>query len=216
MSKIQEVSNAVQSGKSKIVGGLVEEALTEGLDPVEILNKGMIDAMSIVGEKFKNNEIFVPEMLVAARAMKKGVEVLKPHLAGDDTGSVGKLVIGTVAGDLHDIGKNLVAMMMESAGFEVIDLGVDVPVERFISATKENEDVSIVCVSALLTTTMPAMKDTVKAFLDSDVRDRVKIMVGGAPITQEFADEIGADAYTEDAASAAQVAKSIVSNKAIF
>lgn len=216
MSKIQEVSNAVQSGKSKIVGGLVEEALSEGLDPVEILNKGMIDAMSIVGEKFKNNEIFVPEMLVAARAMKKGVEVLKPHLAGDDTGSVGKLVIGTVAGDLHDIGKNLVAMMMESAGFEVIDLGVDVPVERFISATKENEDVSIVCVSALLTTTMPAMKDTVKALLDSDVRERINIMVGGAPITQEFADEIGADAYTEDAASAAQVAKSIVSNKAVF
>lgn len=212
MSKIQEVSNAVQSGKSKIVGGLVQEALNEGLDPVEILNEGMIDAMSIVGEKFKNNEIFVPEMLVAARAMKKGVEVLKPHLAGDNTVSAGKLVIGTVAGDLHDIGKNLVAMMMESAGFEVIDLGVDVPVEKFVGAAKENEDVSIVCVSALLTTTMPAMKDTVKALLDSDVRDRIKIMVGGAPITQGFADEIGADAYTEDAASAAQVAKSFVSN----
>lgn len=212
MSKIQEVSNAVQSGKSKIVGGLVQEALNEGLDPVAILNEGMIDAMSIVGEKFKNNEIFVPEMLVAARAMKKGVEVLKPHLAGDNTVSAGKLVIGTVAGDLHDIGKNLVAMMMESAGFEVIDLGVDVPVEKFVGAAKENEDVSIVCVSALLTTTMPAMKDTVKALLDSDVRDRIKIMVGGAPITQGFADEIGADAYTEDAASAAQVAKSFVSN----
>ncbi len=212
MSKIQDVSNAVQSGKSKIVGGLVQEAINEGLDPAEILNKGMIDAMSIVGEKFKNNEIFVPEMLVAARAMKKGVEVLKPHLAGDNTVSVGKLVIGTVAGDLHDIGKNLVAMMMESAGFEVIDLGVDVPVEKFVSAAKENEDVSIVCVSALLTTIMPAMKDTVKALLDSDVRDRIKIMVGGAPITQGFADEIGADAYTEDAASAAQVAKSFVSS----
>ncbi len=212
MSKIQDVSNAVQSGKSKIVGGLVQEAINEGLDPAEILNKGMIDAMSIVGEKFKNNEIFVPEMLVAARAMKKGVEVLKPHLAGDNTVSVGKLVIGTVAGDLHDIGKNLVAMMMESAGFEVIDLGVDVPVEKFVSAAKENEDVSIVCVSALLTTTMPAMKDTVKALLDSDVRDRIKIMVGGAPITQGFADEIGAEAYTEDAASAAQVAKSFVSS----
>lgn len=212
MSKIQEVSNAVQSGKSKIVGGLVQDALNEGLDPVEILNAGMIDAMSIVGEKFKNNEIFVPEMLVAARTMKKGVEVLKPHLVGDNTVSVGKLVIGTVAGDLHDIGKNLVAMMMESTGFEVIDLGVDVPIEKFVSAAKENEDVSIVCVSALLTTTMPAMKDTVKALLDSDIRDRVKIMVGGAPITQGFADEIGADAYTEDAASAAQVAKAFVSS----
>lgn len=211
MSKIQEVSNAVQSGKSKIVGGLVQEALNEGLDPVEILNKGMIDAMSVVGEKFKNNEIFVPEMLVAARAMKKGVEILKPYLAGDNTVSAGKLVIGTVVGDLHDIGKNLVAMMMESAGFEVIDLGVDVPVEKFVSTAKENEDVSIVCVSALLTTTMPAMKETVKALIDSDVRDRIKIMVGGAPITQVFADEIGADAYTEDAASAAQVAKSFVS-----
>ena len=215
MSKIQEVSNAIQSGKSKIVGGLVEEALNEGLDPVEILNKGMIDAMSVVGEKFKNNEIFVPEMLVAARAMKKGVEVLKPHLAGDNTVSAGKLIIGTVAGDLHDIGKNLVAMMMESAGFEVIDLGVDVPLERFLSAAKENEDVSIVCVSSLLTTTMPAMKDTVKALLDSDIRDRIKVMVGGAPITQEFADEIGADAYTEDAASASQVAKSFASSNAV-
>lgn len=213
MSKIQEVSNAVQSGKSKIVGGLVQEALKEGYDPTEILNLGMIDAMSIVGEKFKNNEIFVPEMLVAARAMKKGVEVLKPHLAGDNTVSAGKLVIGTVAGDLHDIGKNLVAMMMESAGFEVIDLGVDVPAESFVNAVKNNSDVDIVCVSALLTTTMPAMKDTVKALTDAGFRDKIKVMVGGAPINQEFADEIGADAYTEDAASAAQVAKAFV-NKA--
>ncbi|MBC5997701.1 cobalamin-binding protein [Romboutsia ilealis] len=213
MSKIQEVSNAVQSGKSKIVGGLVQEALKEGYDPTEILNLGMIDAMSIVGEKFKNNEIFVPEMLVAARAMKKGVEVLKPHLAGDNTVSAGKLVIGTVAGDLHDIGKNLVAMMMESAGFEVIDLGVDVPAENFVNAVKNNSDVDIVCVSALLTTTMPAMKDTVKALTDAGFRDKIKVMVGGAPINQEFADEIGADAYTEDAASAAQVAKAFV-NKA--
>lgn len=213
MSKIQEVSNAVQSGKSKIVGGLVQEALKEGYDPTEILNLGMIDAMSIVGEKFKNNEIFVPEMLVAARAMKKGVEVLKPHLAGDNTVSAGKLVIGTVAGDLHDIGKNLVAMMMESAGFEVIDLGVDVPAENFVNAVKNNSDVDIVCVSALLTTTMPAMKDTVKALTDAGFRDKIKVMVGGAPINQDFADEIGADAYTEDAASAAQVAKAFV-NKA--
>ena len=213
MSKIQEVSNAVQSGKSKIVGVLVQEALKEGYDPTEILNLCMIDAMSIVGEKFKNNEIFVPEMLIAARAMKKGVEVLKPHLAGDNTVSAGKLVIGTVAGDLHDIGKNLVAMMMESAGFEVIDLGVDVPAENFVNAVKNNSDVDIVCVSALLTTTMPAMKDTVKALTDAGFRDKIKVMVGGAPINQEFADEIGADAYTEDAASAAQVAKAFV-NKA--
>jgi len=208
MSKIQEISKAVQSGKSKIVGGLVEEALGQGFNPSEILNVGMIDAMSIVGEKFTKNEIFVPEMLVAARAMKKGVEVLKPHLAGDGSSSVGKMVIGTVSGDLHDIGKNLVVMMMESTGFEVIDLGVDVPVEKFVTAVKDNPDVVIVGVSALLTTTMPAMKDTVKALLECECRDRIKVMVGGAPITQEFANEIGADAYTEDAASAAQVAKS--------
>ena len=211
MSKIAEVAAAVEAGKAKIVGGLVEEALAEGCDPVEILNKGMIDAMSAIGEKFRKNEIFVPEMLVAARAMKKGVEVLKPHLAGDASGTVGKLVIGTVVGDLHDIGKNLVAMMIESAGFEVIDLGVDVPIEKFVEAVKENSDVSIVGISALLTTTMPAMKETVKALNESPERSRIKIMVGGAPITPEFAEEIGADAYTADAASAAQQAKAYVS-----
>ena len=132
MSKIQEVAEAVEKGKAKLVGGLVQEALDEGCDPVEILNQGMIDAMGVVGEKFKNNEIFVPEMLVAARAMKKGVEVLKPHLASGGTGTAGKMILGTVAGDLHDIGKNLVGMMIESAGFEVIDLGIDVPIEKFI------------------------------------------------------------------------------------
>lgn len=210
MSKIQEIAAAVEAGKAKIVGGLVEEAIKEGCDPTEILNVGMIDAMGVVGDKFKKNEIFVPEMLVAARAMKKGVDVLKPHLAGDSAASVGKYIIGTVAGDLHDIGKNLVAMMIESAGFEIIDLGVDVPAEKFVEAIKENPDCKVVGVSALLTTTMPAMKDTVKAIIDAGLQSQVKIMVGGAPITQEFADEIGADAYTMDAASAAQVAKSLV------
>lgn len=211
MSKIAEVAAAVEAGKAKIVGGLVEEAIAEGCDPTEVLNKGMIDAMSAVGEKFRKNEIFVPEMLVAARAMKKGVEVLKPHLAGDAAGTVGKMIIGTVVGDLHDIGKNLVAMMIESAGFEVIDLGVDVPIEKFVESVKENPDVSVVGVSALLTTTMPAMKDTVKALNESPDRGRIKIMVGGAPITDEFAKEIGADAFTADAASAAQQAKAFVS-----
>ena len=210
MSKIQEIAAAVEAGKAKIVGGLVEEAINEGCDPTEILNVGMIDAMGIVGDKFKKNEIFVPEMLVAARAMKKGVEVLKPHLASDAGASCGKYIIGTVAGDLHDIGKNLVAMMIESAGFEVIDLGVDVPAEKFVEAIKENPDCKVVGVSALLTTTMPAMKDTVKAIIDAGLQSQVKIMVGGAPINQEFADEIGADAYTADAASAAQVAKTLV------
>ena len=210
MSKIDEIAAAVEAGKAKIAGGLVEEAIKEGCDPTEILNVGMIDAMGVVGDKFKKNEIFVPEMLVAARAMKKGVEVLKPHLAGDSSATIGKYIIGTVAGDLHDIGKNLVAMMIESAGFEVIDLGVDVPAEKFVEAIKENPDCKVVGVSALLTTTMPAMKDTVKAIIDAGLQSQVKIMVGGAPITQEFADEIGADAYTQDAASAAQVAKTLV------
>lgn len=210
MSKIQEIAAAVEAGKAKIVGGLVEEAIKEGCDATEILNVGMIDAMGVVGDKFKKNEIFVPEMLVAARAMKKGVDVLKPYLAGDSAASNGKYIIGTVAGDLHDIGKNLVAMMIESAGFEIIDLGVDVPAEKFVEAIKENPDCKVVGVSALLTTTMPAMKDTVKAIIDAGLQSQVKIMVGGAPITQEFADEIGADAYTTDAASAAQVAKTLV------
>ena len=192
MSKIEELAAAVTKGKAKLVPNLVKDCLAEGIDPVEILNKGMIGAMDIVGEKFKNNEIFVPEMLVAARAMKKGVEVLKPSLAGGDNISLGKYVIGTVAGDLHDIGKNLVAMMIESSGFEVIDLGVDVPKEKFVEAVKNDPEVKIVGLSALLTTTMPAMKDTVEALIEAGCKSQVKIMVGGAPITQEFADEIGA------------------------
>ena len=209
MSKIEELAAAVTKGKAKLVPNLVKDCLAEGVDPVEILNKGMIGAMDIVGEKFKNNEIFVPEMLVAARAMKKGVEVLKPSLAGGDNISLGKYVIGTVAGDLHDIGKNLVAMMIESSGFEVIDLGVDVPKEKFVEAVKNDPEVKIVGLSALLTTTMPAMKDTVEALIEAGCKSQVKIMVGGAPITQEFPDEIGADCYTTDAASAAQAAKAL-------
>ena len=209
MSKIQEVATAVERGKSKKVAGLVQEALDSGASAPDILN-AMIDAMSVVGDKFTKNEIFVPEMLVAARAMQKGVEVLKPILMGENAVSAGKMIMGTVAGDLHDIGKNLVIMMLESAGFEVIDLGVDVPAEKFIEALDQNPDVKIVGASALLTTTMPALKDTVKALNEYPNRDKFKVMVGGAPITQEFADEIGADAYTEDAAEAAQVAKKLV------
>ena len=208
MSKLQEIADVVINGKAKLIGGLVQEALDEGNDPSAILNS-MIDAMGVVGERFKNNEIFVPEMLVAARAMKKGVEVLKPHLASGSAGAAGKVIIGTVAGDLHDIGKNLVAMMIESAGFEVIDLGVDVSSDKFIEAVRSNPDTKIVACSALLTTTMPALRDTVAALNAADFRSKIKVMVGGAPITQEFADEIGADAYTPDAASAAQKAKEL-------
>ena len=208
MSKIEELAHAVEIGKSKLVPGLVQEALDEGNAPIDILNKGMIDAMSVVGDKFKRNEIFVPEMLIAAKAMKKGVEVLKPHLAGDSSAKIGKLAMGTVAGDLHDIGKNLVIMMIESTGYEVVDLGIDVPVERFLEAASDPE-VTVIGVSALLTTTMPAMQETVAALNKHPRRGEFKIMVGGAPITQAFADEIGADVYTEDAASAGQAAKAL-------
>ncbi|MDR1253038.1 MAG: corrinoid protein [Treponema sp.] len=208
MSKIEEIAQAVQSGKSKIIEGLVTDALNEGLDPVKILNEGMISAMGIVGEKFQRSEIFVPEMLVAARAMKKGVEVLKPLLADKANISLGKCIIGTVHGDLHDIGKNLVALMIESTGFEVIDLGVDVPVDKFIDAIKENPDAKLVALSCLLTTTMPALQETAVAVKESGLQG-FKLMVGGAPITQEFADQIGADGYSPDAASAAQLAKKL-------
>ncbi len=208
MSKLQEIADTVIAGKAKLIGGLVQEALDEGLGATDILNS-MIGAMDVVGERFKNNEIFVPEMLVAARAMKKGVEVLKPHLATGTAGAAGKVVIGTVAGDLHDIGKNLVAMMIESAGFEVIDLGVDVPAEKFVETVRAKPDTKIVACSALLTTTMPALRETVATLNEQDFRSGIKVMVGGAPITQAFADEIGADAYTADAASAAQKAKEL-------
>ena len=208
MSKIEELAHAVEIGKSKLVPGLVQEALDEGNAPIDILNKGMIDAMSIVGDKFKKNEIFVPEMLIAAKAMKKGVEVLKPHLASGAAGALGKVDIGTVAGDLHDIGKNLVIMMIESTGYEVVDLGIDVPVEKFLEAANDPE-ITVMGVSALLTTTMPAMQETVAALNKHPRRSEFKIMVGGAPITQAFANEIGADVYTEDAASAGQAAKAL-------
>ena len=209
MAKIDELKVAVEKGKAKLVPGLVQAALDEGTAPADALN-AMIDSMGVVGENFKNGTIFVPEMLIAAKAMKKGVEVLKPLLASGEAGAKGKVIIGTVAGDLHDIGKNLVSMMIESTGFEVIDLGVDVPVEKFLAAYEANPDAKIIACSALLTTTMPALKDTVAAINAAAWRGNVKVMVGGAPITQAFADEIGADAYTTDAASAAAKASELV------
>ncbi len=210
MSKIQEIAKQVEMGKMRQIAATVQEALDEGCNAEDILNQGMIKAMDVVGEKFKNNEIFVPEMLIAAKTMKKGVEVLKPHLSSGGTGTLGKLIIATVAGDLHDIGKNLVAMMLESAGFEVIDMGVDVPNEKIIECYRQNPDTKIIALSALLTTTMPSLRSAVDAINKSDFRDKVKVMVGGAPITQSFADEIGADGYSEDAASAATLAKKLV------
>ena len=205
---LNKVNDLVIRGKAKFITTAVAEALEGGCNPEDILNT-MIAGMDVVGERFKNGEIFVPEMLIAAKAMKKGVEVLKPHLASGAAGALGKVVIGTVAGDLHDIGKNLVAMMIESAGFEVIDLGVDVPVEKFVEAAAA-DGVRIVACSALLTTTMPALQATVAALNALPNRATFKVMVGGAPINQAFCDKVGADAYTPDAATAAKKAKELV------
>jgi len=211
MSKVQEIASAVENGKVKLIQDLVQEALDAGEDPNAILDEGMIAAMGVIGAKFQANEVFVPEMLVSAKTMKKGIEILRPHLSGGSLGKMGKYIIGTVAGDLHDIGKNLVALMIESAGFEVIDLGVDVPAEKFVEALNEHPDCKIIGASALLTTTMAALKNTVAAIHDGGFKGKVKVMVGGAPVTQEFADKIGADAYTPDAGSAASVAVELVS-----
>jgi len=208
MSKIDEIYKAVETGKSKIITALVEEAIAEGLEPLRILNEGMVNAMANIGEKFQRSDIFVPEMLVAAKAMKTGVEVLKPLLSKEDVSSRGKCIIGTVQGDLHDIGKNLVALMIESSGFEVIDLGVDVSTEAFVNSVKENPDAKIVGLSCLLTTTMPALKETALALKSCGISG-FKLIIGGAPITQEFADQIGADGFSPDAAGAAVVAKQL-------
>lgn len=210
MSGIREVYEMVLKGRTKAVELAVQEALAEGCAAEEILNDGMIKAMDEVGVQFRAGEIFVPEMLMSARVMKKGVEVLKPRLLTGTPGSAGKAVIGTVSGDLHDIGKNLVAMMLESAGFEVIDLGVDVSREKFAKTIQKNPDVNLVCCSALLTSTLQALRDTVSYLNKAAFRKNIKIMVGGAPVTQALAEEIGADAYTEDAAECAQRARELV------
>lgn len=202
---LEDISQNLQSGKAKIVKTLVQQAVDEGYAADTILNDGLMAGMSIIGEKFKNNEVFVPEVLVAARAMNMGVNVLKPLLATEGNQAVGKACLGTVLGDLHDIGKNLVKMMLESKGIEVIDLGVDVPPEKFIQ-TAIDEHCQLICCSALLTTTMGVMKDVVEAAKAAGIRDNVTIMVGGAPVTQAFCDQIGADIYTPDAASAADAA----------
>ena len=210
MSKLDEVKAAVETGKSKLIEELVNAALAEGTDPVKILNDGMVAAMAVVGEKFQKAEVFVPEMLVAARTMKKGVEVLKPKLGAGATTALGKCIIGTVHGDLHDIGKNLVALMIESAGFQVFDLGVDVTVDKFIECIKANPDVKVVALSCLLTTTMPSLKETAEAVRNCGVSG-FKLICGGAPITEEFAKSVGADGYSTDAAGAATLAKKLAS-----
>ena len=202
---LQEISLKLQAGKAKDVKLLVQQAIDEGISAHDILEEGLLSGMNVVGEKFKNNEIFVPQVLVAARAMSVGAELLKPLLSAEGVKANGKVCIGTVKGDLHDIGKNLVKMMLEGKGLEVVDLGVDVAPETFVNTAK-NENCSIICCSALLTTTMNVMGDVVKAAEAAGIRENVKIMVGGAPVTDAFAKQIGADVYTPDAASAADAA----------
>ena len=205
MSVLSEISEKLQAGKAGDVKQLVQTALDEKTDPRAILEEGLMDGMGIIGEKFKNNEVYVPEVLIAARAMNAGIEILKPHLISSGVKAQGTVVLGTVKGDLHDIGKNLVKMMMEGKGLEVIDIGVDVPTDKFISTAMEHNADIIAC-SALLTTTMTEMKKIVDAVTESGSRDRFRIMIGGAPVTESFCSGIGADLYAPDAASAAEAA----------
>lgn len=206
---LEKIFEGILDGNAKLVVEEVQKALDAGIGPAEILNQGMIAAMGEVGRLFEEGEYFVPEMLIAARAMQKGLEVLKPFLTDADVQSPGKVAIGTVKGDLHDIGKNLVAMMLEGAAFEVIDLGTDVSPERFIQAVREN-GAQIIAMSALLTTTMPNMKNTIEALKEAGLRDKVKVMIGGAPVTQTYADQIGADGFAEDASRAVAKARSLL------
>ncbi|HOP94367.1 MAG: corrinoid protein [Dictyoglomaceae bacterium] len=201
---MQEVASAVIAGNRKKVQELVEDALKEGVPPEKIINEGLLAGMSVIGERFKKNEIFVPEVLVSARAMQVGMDILKPLLTRSSGVIKGKVVIGTVEGDLHDIGKNLVAIMFEGAGYQVIDLGIDVPPDKFVEAIREHNP-DIVGMSALLTVTMPQMKVTLDVMEKEGVREKVKVIVGGAPVTEEFAKEIGADGYAPDATSAVEL-----------
>ena len=208
MADMNAIITAVKDGRKKIVEQLVKDALAEGVSAESILNEGLIVGMTELGEMFKTGEVYVPEILVAARAMKAGTTILKPLLVDANVQSLGTVAIGTVKGDLHDIGKNLVGMMLEGNGFTVVDLGEDVDPEKFVEAVKNGAQA--IGMSALLTTTMPNMALTIQALKDAGLRDQVKVLVGGAPITQEFADQIGADGYSTDAASAADLAKKLI------
>ena len=207
MSVLEEMAALLMKGKAKDVKALVEQALNEGVEPQKILTEGLLSGMGVIGERFKKNEVYVPEVLIAARAMKAGMEVLQPALTSSGVEPRGTAVVGTVKGDLHDIGKNLVCMMLEGAGLKVIDIGIDVPPEKFVEAAKEN-NAQVIGISALLTTTMTNMKAVVDAVKESGIAS--KTMIGGAPVTQAFCDEIGADGYAPDAASAADLAVSFL------
>ncbi len=214
MSILEDIATAIEKGKMNEIEGLVQQALDEGVEPQAILNDGMIKAMDEVGEKFSAGKIFVPEMLISARTMSMGTEVLKPHLAASGSEPIGKAVIGTVKGDMHDIGKSLVRMMVEGKGIEVDDLGVDVAPETFVEYLQQHPDCQLVMCSALLTTTRNAIGDTIKAIEEAGLRDQVKIMVGGAPVNQEFCDQVGGDCYTDDAGSAATEAARLLKEMA--
>ncbi len=205
---LQAIANAVISGKADEVKNLVNNALEGGAGVEDVLRKGLIAGMDVVGTKFRNNEFYVPEVLIAARAMHAGMDILQPLLTKAGVKSLAKVAIGTVKGDLHDIGKNLVVMMLKGGGFEVVDLGIDVPEEKFVAAVKDG--VTALGLSALLTTTMPMMKNVVDALEKEGLRDQVKVIIGGAPVTQEYAEEIGADAYGEDAATAVIKVKEVL------
>lgn len=209
---IEEIALMLQKGRAQNVKQLVQQALDEGYEPKDILNGGLIQGMTVIGGKFKNNEVFVPEVLVAARAMNAGLEILRPALITSGIKPLGKALICTVKGDLHDIGKNLVKMMLEGQGIECLDLGVDVSPEQVVEAVKDYKP-DLVCLSALLTTTMMAQKETIDALKEAGIRDKVKVLIGGAPVTESFAKEIEADGYAGDAASAAQVAKAFLTGE---
>lgn len=209
MEILKEIADSVIAGNRKKVQELVKVALEEGISPERIINEGLLSGMSVIGERFKRNEIFVPEVLVSARAMQAGMDILRPLIANSKEVIKGKIVIGTVKGDLHDIGKNLVSMMLEGAGYQIIDLGIDVPPEKFVEAIKEHNP-DIVGMSALLTTTMPQMKVTIDVLKQEGLRDKVKVIVGGAPVTPEFAKEIGADGYAKDASEAVELVNSLM------
>lgn len=211
MSVLNDIAENLMKGKANDVKQLVEQALTEGTEPGSILTEGLLAGMGVIGARFKNNEVYVPEVLIAARAMKAGMEILQPKLAETGVEPLATAIVGTVKGDLHDIGKNLVCMMLEGAGFKVIDIGIDVEPEKFVEKAIEN-NAKIIGVSALLTTTMTNMKGVIDAIKASDLKDTAKTMIGGAPVTQAFCDEIGADGYAADAASAADLAKSLIAS----
>jgi corrinoid protein of di/trimethylamine methyltransferase len=209
MPELKELYDAVVRGDAKATQTLTQQALAEGVDPLRLVNDYMVPAMDEVGRRFECNEYFVPELLISARAMKASLELVRPLLTARGDKPLGRVAIGTVKGDLHDIGKNLVASLLEGGGFEVIDLGVNVSPEKFIATIKEKQ-ANIIAMSALLTTTMPAMKTTIEGLKEAGVRNQVKILIGGAPITQKYADEIGADGYSENAVGAVALAKKAV------